>query len=108
LTKQDFWFTINLQNRKCARANFKMNTLYSTKATRLGQDGYGCRVFYDSKLILEGKCKTKEQIGPTFRDLLRTLDKMGGDRFTSSARKRKDRIGNESLAVKHVWHWGNF
>ena len=75
---------------------------YTTKATWLGKD-YGCRVFCDGKLIVEARCETKELIGATFRDLLRTIDKSGGDAFTSAARTRKYREGNNVASVRHVW-----
>jgi hypothetical protein len=76
--------------------------MYTTKTTWLGKE-YGCRVFYDDKLVVEGRCPTRELIGPTFRDLLRTLDKCGGDSFTSAARKRKFKEGNKCASVKHWW-----
>jgi len=79
-----------------------MSNTYSTKATWLGRE-YGCRVFRDGKLIVEARCKSRTLIGPTFRDLLRTLDKAGGDAFTSAARKRKYREGNLSIGVRHYW-----
>jgi hypothetical protein len=78
---------------------------YTTKATWLGKE-YGCRVFYNGELIVEGRCPTKDLIGATFRDLLRTLDKLGGDSFTSSARKRKFKPGNPMNSVKHLWNRG--
>lgn len=53
------------------------NTEYSTKVTWLGNE-YGCRVFNDKGLVVEGRCQSKNMIGPTFRDLLRTPDKLGG------------------------------
>lgn len=75
---------------------------YTTKATWLGKE-YGCRVYYGAKLIVEGRCRAKELIGPTFRDLLRTLDKISGDEFTNAARKRKYKPGNMVASVKHWW-----
>jgi hypothetical protein len=75
-----------------------MPTKYTTKATWLGTE-YGCRVFRDGVLVVEGRCPTKNLIGPAFRDLLRTFDKSGGDQFTSAARDRK----NEDFSVKHLW-----
>ena len=79
-----------------------MDTRYTTKATRM-QSGYGCRVFFDGKLVVEGRCDCKFMIGPTFRDLLRTIDTCGGDVFTKSARRRKHKEGNYSAQVKHYW-----
>jgi len=75
---------------------------YTTKATWLGSE-YGCRVFYKGKFVVEGRCPTKELIGPTFRDLLRTLDKLGGDAFTRASRERKYKEGNLCHSVKHLW-----
>ena len=75
---------------------------YSTKTTWLG-DKYGCRVFYNGALVVEGRCRNRNEIGATFRDLLRTIDKSGGDRFTNAARGRKFREGNLVLCVKHIW-----
>lgn len=79
-----------------------VKSTFTTKATWLGHE-YGCRVFAGGKLVVEGRCLTKGLIGPTFRDLLRTLDKCGGDEFTSAARKRKFKEGNISIGVKHLW-----
>jgi hypothetical protein len=81
--------------------------MYTTKATWTGKR-YGCRVFFNGVLVLEGRCKTKMEIGATFRDLLRTLDTLGGDKFTSAARKRKYKEGNLIVSVKHYWVDSNF
>ncbi len=78
---------------------------YSTKLTRMC-NGYGCRVFYNGKLVVEARCRSRLEIGPAFRDLFRTLDKLGGDKFTSASRKRKFKAGNFCLQVKHIWHRG--
>ena len=79
---------------------------YTTRVTYLG-DRYGCRVLRGGRVVVEGQCQTRDQIGATFRDLFRTLDKFGGDAFTSAARKRKYREGNAVASVKHLWGgWG--
>ena len=78
--------------------------MYKTKATWLGNE-YGCRIFKNGKLILEGRAPSRNLIGATFRDLLRTLDKScGGDEFTSAARRRNSKPGNLCIGVKHIWH----
>jgi hypothetical protein len=79
--------------------------MFTTKTTRLGS-GYGCRVFLDGALIVEGRCADRSLIGATFRDLLRTIDKCCGDEFTSAARRRKHRDGNPVISVKHIWTRG--
>lgn len=76
----------------------------TTKVTNLKQHGYGCRVFIDDQLVLEGRCPSKDLIGPTFRDLLRTIDKMGGNTFTAAARKRINKEGNQAISIKHIWY----
>ena len=75
---------------------------YTTKATRLAR-GYGCRVYRDGVLIVEARCKDRQEIAPTMRDLLRTLDKLGGDSYTSAARRRIGKLGNAQLSVRHLW-----
>ena len=76
------------------------SSVYSTRCTWLGQElGYGCRVFVGDKLLVEGRARTREDIGPTFRDLVRSVDKLGGDEFTSASRHR----GDDRLEVKHIW-----
>ena len=75
---------------------------YRTKTTWIGRE-YGCRVYLDDVLIVEGRAPRRDLIGATYRDLLRTLDKCGGDAFTSAARARKFRAGNQVASVKHYW-----
>jgi hypothetical protein len=78
--------------------------MYTTKCTYLGRNkGYGCRIYRNDVLVVEGRCSNRRLIGPTFRDLLRTLDKMGGDEFTSAARKRKFKEGNLRTSTIHYW-----
>ena len=76
---------------------------YSTKVTWLG-NCYGCRVFYKGKLVVEARVDSKDQIGDAFRDLFRTIDKLGGDLFTNASRNR---ITPDCKVVKHIWNWSN-
>lgn len=76
---------------------------YTTKVTNLGKHGYGCRVFYQGKLVVEGRAPSRLYIGSTFRDLLRTMDKTGGDKFTNAARHRNSKNDNLCIGVKHYW-----
>lgn len=75
---------------------------YTTKVTRT-RGGYLCRVSRAGRPVVQAKVKTPMEIGGAFRDLLRTLDKLGGDRFTSAARHRNGKNGNRSVPVKHQW-----
>lgn len=75
---------------------------YTTDTTRT-KDGYFCRIFFRGKPIVQTKVATRCEIGPAFRDLFRTIDKLGGDKFTNAARHRKWKDGNVSAQVKHEW-----
>jgi len=77
----------------------------TTKSTWLGNE-YGCRVFCDGELVLEARCNSRMLIAPTFRQLLRALDTLGGTRYTSEVRKRMYRPGEivaEKVKVRHIW-----
>lgn len=75
---------------------------FTTKVTWLGTR-YGCRIFDNGELLVEGRCELKTQIGATFRDMFRTIDKAGGDAFTHAARNRKWKEGNQVAQVRHIW-----
>jgi hypothetical protein len=75
---------------------------YTTDSTRT-KDGYFCRVSFRGKPLVQTKVASREEIGPAFRDLLRTLDKLGGDKFTNAARYRKWKEGNISGQFLHEW-----
>lgn len=77
--------------------------MYTTKCTWLGKE-YGCRIFRDGILVVEGRAKDQMEIGAVFRDLFRTLDTLGGDEFTKAVRYRKHKPGNLSMGVKHYWN----
>lgn len=75
---------------------------YTTKATWLGRE-YGCRIFHDGVLIVEGRAKSQDEIGPVFRDMFRMVDKCGGDSFTHAVRMRKHRVGNRVAYANLYW-----
>lgn len=77
-------------------------SIYTTKVTRT-KDGYFCRVSIKGVPRVQTKVSSRQEIGPAFRDLLRTLDKCGGDRFTNAARHRSWKEGNRAARVKHEW-----
>ena len=78
------------------------DTKYTTHLTKV-KDIYYCRVDYDGRPIVQTKVRSRTEISAAFRDLLRTLDKLGGDAFTNAARYRKWKEGNLDLNVKHEW-----
>lgn len=80
-----------------------LHYMYTTKCTWLGKE-YGCRIFRDGVLVVEGRSKDRMGCGPVFRDLFRTLDTLGGDEFTSAVRHRKHKPGNISTQTKHYWN----
>ena len=75
---------------------------YSTKTTRVGAL-YFCRISLRGTPVVQTRVSHRNEIGPAFRDMFRTLDKMGGDDFTKAARGRKWKEGNASAQVKHEW-----
>ncbi len=75
---------------------------YTTDTTRM-RNFYFCRVSINNKPVVQAKVKTRQEMGPAFRDMLRTLDKLGGDKFTNAARYRKWKEGNMSGQFKHEW-----
>ena len=78
--------------------------MFTTKCTKLAKNVWGCRVFRDGFLLVEGRAYSKEDIGAVFRDLLRTVDKcFGSDAFTKASRKRRDKDGNKLINVKHIY-----
>jgi hypothetical protein len=76
-------------------------SVYSTKVTAT-KGGWLCAVLREGKIIVDSCARHREDIGPTLRDLLRTIDKSGGgDAFTASTRTRNNR--QRILSVKHRW-----
>lgn len=80
-----------------------MTTKYTTKLTNVNGT-YCCRVLYDGTPIVEARVDNRQDIGPAFRDMLRTLDKLArGDKFTKAARYRNFKPGVTTKHVKHIW-----
>ena len=75
---------------------------FTTKVTNIN-GVFCCRVFYSDTPVVEARVKSREEIGSAFRDLLRTLDKCGGDEFTHAARVRTYKDNRITEHVKHHW-----
>ena len=63
--------------------------------------GASVGIFYASGVLMGGSA-----IAILLRDLLRTLDKCGGDAFTEAARNRIGKNGGKAVQVKHIWPHG--
>jgi hypothetical protein len=62
---------------------------YTTKVTRLGDGGYGCRVLRGDRVVSEGRAETREECGKVLKELLRWLDKTV--HFTETAYRSRAR-----------------
>lgn len=75
----------------------------TTKATRLNKKWWGCRILVDGEPLLEVRVDNKEDIAPAFRDMMRTMDKLGFiDERLMAARKRMNKEGYKHF--KFVWY----
>lgn len=70
--------------------------MLNTKSTFLGNGTWGCRVFYNQDLVIECTVNSRKDIGSAFRDMIRTLDKCGGDADTSGIRANMWKDGKDN------------
>lgn len=78
-----------------------MKQIFDTKVTYLGKNLWGCRVLKEGGVIVEVVVDSREDIGPAFRDMLRTLDKSGWCcELAHSSRKRINKPGNRYKSFK--------
>lgn len=70
---------------------------YTTKLTAM-RGFWWCQIQRRGKPVVQAKAFKRDEIGPTFRSILRTLDKLGGDRFTSAARERLNDVRNKEFS----------
>ena len=82
------------------------NSEYTTKCTFIGNGKYGCRIFRNDKIVVEGIAEGRMQVGGVFRDMFRTIDKCGGDEFTHASRYRKFSERNKPLYISAIHYWG--
>lgn len=64
-----------------------MTTEYSIEVTKINNK-FHCRLFRLDEVVDEVACELRLDIGYVCREMLRTIDKGGGDDFTSAARNR--------------------
>lgn len=81
-----------------------MKTEYKTQVTRLRAGLYGCRVFKGDQLLVEGRCRSRAEINAVFRQLIRTLNKLGyDDNFTDSVRRRYTEKYTPDVDFQYIW-----
>lgn len=77
---------------------------YDIKVTKIG-NRYHARLFKGERIVAEMSCELRIDIGYICRQLMRTEDKMGGDRVTSASRNR---LNTKSINFKgpvgKVWY----
>lgn len=79
---------------------------YRTKTTRLGDGRYGCRVYKGDVLVCEMRVQ-KGLISVAYKDMLRTLDKMGSNsRMASASRDRPKNWNFADLGSDRKMYWG--
>lgn len=82
-----------------------MTQIFDTKVTYLGRGVWGCRVLKDGVPVKETRVKSREDIGPAFRDMLRMLNKCGWQcDLAIAARKRNNKPGNRYVGFKVIYH----
>ncbi|WAX21906.1 hypothetical protein [Stenotrophomonas phage RAS14] len=76
-----------------------------TKVTYLGKGLYGCRVYNrKTNLPLVELRVCKRLIGSAFRDMLRTLDKLGWDSPMADASRHRDKSYTQNPG-KYIWYY---
>lgn len=70
-------------------SELKKQERITTKITRLANNIYGCRIFYDGELVLENR-SVKTGISSAIKDGLRTLDKLGYDSNMAHSSRHRD------------------
>lgn len=76
---------------------------FSTKTTRLTGSLYGCRVFNKGKLVVELRVP-KKLISTAFRDMFRTLDKLGYDSPMAHASRMRGKNHESLKGYKYIWY----
>lgn len=81
---------------------FDMECL-STKTTRITSKLFGCRVFYKGKLVVELRVP-KDFISSAYRDMFRTLDKLGYESKMAHASRMRGKNFASLTGYKYIWY----
>lgn len=76
---------------------------FSTKTTNLGNGLFGCRVFNNDKLVVELRVP-KSLISCAYRDMFRTLDKLGFDSKMAHASRMRGKNHVSLTGYKYIWY----
>jgi hypothetical protein len=78
---------------------------FYTKVTYLGKGLYGCRIYRkDTNVYIVEMRVCKKLIGSAFRDMLRTLDKLGWVSPMAHASRHRDKPYTHN-ASKFIWNY---
>lgn len=80
-----------------------MKEVLTTKVTKLSSSLWGCRVLIEGKVVLEVRVTSREYIQPAFKDMLRTLDKLGVDSKMAKSSRYRDN-GKPTNRFKFIWY----
>jgi hypothetical protein len=74
----------------------------TTKVTLIKTGLWGCRVFYNGKLIIEAQVDSKGRINDAFRAMLRMMDKLGWVSKLADASRFRQKPYNPR-GIKFYW-----
>ena len=80
-----------------------MSEPFTTKTTKIAPRVYGCRVFNGGKLLLELQVP-KNLISSAYRDMFRTLDKLGYNSPMAHASRMRGKNHENLTGYKYIWH----
>lgn len=76
---------------------------FDTKVTKLKQSLWGCRVLLDGEPVVEVRVTDHSDIQPAFKDMFRTLDKLGADSKMANRSRHRDN-GKPCNSFKFIWY----
>lgn len=76
---------------------------FSTRTTKISTRLYGCRVFNKGKLLVELRVP-KNLISSAYRDMFRTLDKLGYTSPMAHASRMRGKNHESLTGYKYIWY----
>ena len=78
-----------------------MKEIFDTKVTRLGR-GYGVRLLKEGIPVVEVRVRTRREVQPAIKDMLRTMSKLGYDSDMAEASRHRNN-NMPSNQYKFIW-----